>query len=128
MTAIDVDFDVFKALTIRRASETVSYNDVLRELLGLPLSVSESESTQKKWVWKGVILPDGTELRAEYKGKVYTAKIEGGEWVQDGKLQSSPSAAASNITKSGVNGWWFWSVRRPGDTTWDHLAKLRPEN
>ena len=36
MRTIEVDFDVFKALTMRRPSEIVSENDVLRELLGLP--------------------------------------------------------------------------------------------
>ncbi len=34
MTNIDVDFDVLKALMLKRASESVSYNEVLRDLLG----------------------------------------------------------------------------------------------
>ena len=34
MRNIEVDFDVYKALTLRRPSEGVSENDVLRELLG----------------------------------------------------------------------------------------------
>ena len=34
MARIDVDFEVFKELTVRRASESVTYNDVIRELLG----------------------------------------------------------------------------------------------
>lgn len=33
---IDIDFDVFKALTIRRESEADTYNDVIRRLLSLP--------------------------------------------------------------------------------------------
>lgn len=35
MMTIDIDFDVFKELTRRRSSEEVTYNDVIRELLGL---------------------------------------------------------------------------------------------
>jgi hypothetical protein len=128
MTGIEVDFEVFKALTVRRAAESVTYNDVLREMLELPPSLSKPQTEQKAWTWKGVTLPEGTELRAEYKGKVYTAKIAGGEWMQDGKPQSSPSAAAFAITNSGVNGWWFWSVKRPNDPTWGQLGKLRPES
>lgn len=127
MTTIEVDFDVFKALTVRREAETVSYNDVLRELLKLPPGSSKPAAPQAAWTWKGVTLPDGTELRAEYKGKAYTAKIEDGEWIQDGEVQSSPSAAAYAITQSGVNGWWFWSVKRPGDPTWRQLDTLRPK-
>jgi negative regulator of replication initiation len=35
MQTIQIDFDVYKALTVRRSSEDVTYNDVLREMLGL---------------------------------------------------------------------------------------------
>lgn len=35
MHAVEVDFDVYKQLTVRRTTEDVSYNDVIRELLGL---------------------------------------------------------------------------------------------
>ena len=38
MTTIEIDFDVFKELTIRRTTESVTYNDVLLELLGLDRS------------------------------------------------------------------------------------------
>jgi len=37
MATIDVDFEVFKALTLRRRCEEMTENDVIRELLGLPL-------------------------------------------------------------------------------------------
>ena len=36
MATIEVDFDVFKALTMKRSSEEITENDVLRGLLGLP--------------------------------------------------------------------------------------------
>lgn len=35
MHTIDIDFDVYKALTMRREKEEMSYNDVLRQMLGL---------------------------------------------------------------------------------------------
>lgn len=125
---IEVDFEVFKALTIQRATETVSYNDVLRSMLKLSPSAAKSPDEQQGWTWKGVTLPDGTELRAEYKGKVHTAKVMDGQWMQDGKSHGSPSAAAHAVTGSGVNGWWFWEVKRPGDTVWGALGKLRHED
>jgi hypothetical protein len=124
---IDIDFDVFKALTNRRSSESVTYNDVLREMLGLPSATASPQASGDGWTWKGVTLPNGTELRAEYKGQAYFAKIEGGKWMQNGKPRSSPSAAAYAITQSGINGWWFWSVKRPGDVIWVPLGKLRSE-
>ena len=42
MPTIEIDFDVFKALTLRRPSEEVSENDVLRQLLHLPAKVQEA--------------------------------------------------------------------------------------
>jgi hypothetical protein len=45
--------------------------------------------------------------------------------VQEGQTFSSPSAAAFAITQSGINGWWFWSVKRPSDPAWLQLRKLR---
>ncbi len=124
---IEIDFDVFKALTIRRASEAVTYNAVLREMLDLPAEALPTQAATEGWTWKGVTLPNGTELRAEYKGQMYTAKIVEGKWMQDGQSRSSPSAAAQAITESGVNGWWFWAVKRPNDLAWEPLGKLRPE-
>lgn len=35
MHTIEVDFEVFKQLTVRRATEEVSCNDVIRERLNL---------------------------------------------------------------------------------------------
>ena len=125
MATIEIDFEVFKKLTNRRHSENFTYNDVLRELLELPPVQAASAATPAIWSWKGVELPDGTELRSEYKGRVYLAKIDNGRWMQDGMERSSPSDAANAITKGGVNGWTFWSVKRPSDDDWLVLNELR---
>ena len=69
------------------------------------------------------LLPDGTELKAQHKGTAHTARVEGGKWVQAGKTYGSPSAAYA-ITESGINGWWFWAVKRPNDAAWTQLGKL----
>lgn len=125
MATIEVDFDVFKALTGLRATEAVTYNEVVRNLLGLGKAPAAPVPETGGWTWKGVYLPNGTELRAEYKGKAHLAKITGGVWVQNGKTFGSPSAAAHTITGSGINGWSFWSVKRLGDAGWQQLGKLR---
>jgi hypothetical protein len=122
---IEIDFEVFKALTNRRTTESTTYNDVLRDVLELPINPATDQPSSEGWTWKGVTLPNGTELKAEYKGQAYFAKIEDGQWMQDGESRSSPSAAAFAITESGINGWWFWSVKRPNDMAWAPLGKLR---
>ena len=76
MPTITVDFDVFKALTLRRPSEDISENDVLRELLGLPRKAPRDMKiwpVAGDWLSKGVRFPAGTEFRATYKGKNYLA-------------------------------------------------------
>ena len=129
MPSIEVDFDVFKALTARRASEDVTENDVLRQLLRLPprsppTTVSDSPGPED-WVTKGVRLPTGTELRATYKGQTHLAHVASGALVINSKRFNSPSAAAMSITHNPVNGWTFWECRLPGHSRWTSLKELR---
>ena len=129
MHTIEVDFDVYKQLTVRRATEDVSYNDVIRELLGLgqgkdstPKAVA---SSAEDWVAKGVRFPAGTEFRTNYKGQAHTGRVEGGSLVVKGKHFDSPSAAAVSITGSPVNGWRFWECKLPGKPSWQLMESLR---
>ena len=130
MHTIEVDFDVFKQLTVRRATEEDSYNDVIRELLGL----SQAEATASKernalspedWVAKGVRFPVSTEFRASYKGQVHTGRVEGGALSANGRRYDSPSAAAVAVTGNPVNGWRFWECRFPGKSSWQLIESLR---
>jgi len=86
---IDIDFEVFKELTNRRTTESISYNDVLRELLGLkplqtPVLSSDVASSAEAWTTKGVTFPVGTEFRANYKGQIILGKVESGALVVNG--------------------------------------------
>jgi len=130
MHTIEVDFDVFKQLTVRRATEDVSYNDVIRELLGLgKCKVSTAKETtdpsSDDWVAKGVRFPANTEFRASYKGQVRTGRVEGGALAVNGQRYDSPSAAAVAVTGSPVNGWRFWECRLPGKSSWQLIESLR---
>ncbi len=129
MPTIEVDFDVFKALTARRSTEDVTENDVLRQLLRLPQRSSSGVKSgtpgPEDWVTKGVRLPVGTELRAAYKGQTYLARVATGALVLEGKQFNSPSAAAMSITRNPVNGWTFWQCRLPGEGRWMSLKELR---
>ena len=132
MYTIDVDFEVYKQLTVRRTTEDVTYNDVIRELLGLrqsaptPRVEKGNGQSPSDWVAKGVRFPAGTDFRANYKGQVHTARIEGGAlMLSSGKRFDSPSAAAVSITGSAVNGWRFWECRLPGKPSWQLIESLR---
>jgi hypothetical protein len=149
---IEIDLDVYKALTSRLELESQTLNDVLREMLdlhslvelltpqeesrqfaleaaSLNARVFESSTSVQGWVpgfySRGLVLPDGTALRARYKGKEYRAKIEGSRWVdQEGGYHHSPTAAAKAVTGNSVNGWRFWEACRPGDDKWRRLDLL----
>lgn len=155
---IEIDFEVFKALTIRRESEADTYNDVIRRLLSLPadgprpISVGGIGSGQARRgmfgagapvkpthvqgigaglmmpgaIFNGIIIPEGTLLRATYKGVQYAAEIRGGRWVdQNGVVRSSPSDAANAISHTNVNGWRFWHAKPPGEADWVRLDELK---
>jgi hypothetical protein len=129
MPTIQVDFDVFKALTMRRSSEDVTENDVLRQLLGLPARKGTPSPSGAPapgdWITKGVRFPAGTEFRATYKGQTYLARVEGGTLLLSGTRFDSPSAAAMSITQNPVNGWRFWEARLPGQAGWTIIESLR---
>lgn len=126
MKQIDVDFEVWKALTARLEHETQSYNNVLRKMFGLPTSTEMLVSALKNFASRNLQLPDGTDLRASYKGAFYRAKIDDGKWLDEqGKTHSSPSAAAKEITGTNVNGLQFWEGRLPGESNWLRLDAMR---
>jgi Protein of unknown function (DUF2924) len=144
MMTIEIDFEVYKALTARRADEATTYNDVLRTLLGLgqpaaglrrlfgfggktPSSTSP-ESGRSDWIYKGIRFPTGTELRAKHKGELHKARIERGGIAVGGKRFATPSDAARAVTGTNVNGWRFWQCRLPGETGWRGLDALRQDS
>ncbi len=144
MQQIEIDFEVYKALTAKRRSETHTYNEVIRELLDLDVATVVTETSFDRlgqslaaaisgaelhhptgMAIRGIFLPNGTRLRATYKGQLHEAEIINGKWSNgDGRTHRSPSAAAQAITRTNVNGWRFWQAKRPSDTEWRLLDAL----
>ncbi len=149
---ITIDFDVYKALTTLRKSEADSYNSVLRRLLKLPVEnalmgaaegkpnnalaaysegkipeYSNSLAALMEGAWfNNVFFPEGTKFRANYKGQTYSGEIRDGVWLDsEGLSHTSPSAAASKISDTNVNGWRFWSALLPGTSEWRRMDEFR---
>lgn len=144
---IEIDFEVFKALTANLKNEADSYNEAIRRLLGLPASevamlpgevdapgfpsVPPGNAVLEQlaggaW-FSNVFFPNGTLFRATYKGKTYRARVQNSQWIDEfGNLRNSPSDAASAISHTNVNGWRFWYVRRPFDEDWQRMDTLKP--
>ena len=130
MNTIEIDFDVFKELTGMRETESTTYNDVIRRLLGfgaakVAAQAPENQSTPSAWTTKGVAFPAETEFRASYKGKVIYGRVEAGALVVNNQRFDSPSSAAVAITGNPVNGWVFWECKLPGKTSWQIIKSLR---
>jgi hypothetical protein len=129
MHTIDIDFDVFKELTFRRKSESMTENDVIRDLLKLSKSENISTKPDKSygtpWVSKGVSFPHGTEFRASYKGQEHYGKVHQGSLIVNNEKFSSPSSAASSITGNSVNGWIFWECLLPNTGKWQPINSLK---
>ena len=137
MHTIEIDFDVFKKLTVMRETETVTYNDVLRRVLDIgsvspnPPSAkaaspaADSPISSASWTTKGITFPAGTEFRATYKGETIHGRVEAGRLAVDGKGYESPSAAAIAVTGNSVNGWVFWECKKPGSNSWQIIKALR---
>ena len=141
---INVDFEVWKALTARLESENDTYNEAIRRLLNLPATETNANfgeedapglpdtlqlpSGNLDGVWfSNVFFPEGTVFRATYKGRTHRAQIRGSQWLDEfGNVRTSPSDAASAISRTNVNGWRFWFVRRPFDEDWLRMDALKP--
>jgi hypothetical protein len=128
MPHIEVDFEVYKQLTNRRPVESVTYNDVVRELLKLPKPERGGKPqniTGRPWVVSNTSFPEGSEFTADHKGKSYTAFVREGKLDVNGRKFSTPSAAAISVTGNSVNGWRFWKCKLPGALHFVPIERLR---
>jgi hypothetical protein len=140
---ITIDFEVWKSLTALLENEADTYNEAIRRLLKLPATEASFDfgeidvpgepdainflggATGGLW-FSNVFLPDGTSLRATYKGKTHRARIQDSQWLDEyGLVRTSPSDAANAISKTNVNGWRFWYAKRPFDEDWQRLDALK---
>jgi len=139
---IEIDFDVHRLIEIERRGFDETPNDVLRRLLGCepnnePVKITGNKqlatTRQRPWSTDGVTLPHGTSIRMSYNGHIYSGSIQDGFWVVGGEKFTSPSGAAGGVaitkkgTKTKLDGWIYWQVKRPGDTDWTVVQDLRPK-
>jgi hypothetical protein len=76
-----------------------------------------SQSQARGYQWKSLFLPDGTEVRMQYKGAYSYAKVEGDQLTYDGK-PTTPGSLANTIAGSSRNAWRDLWVKRPADREW----------
>lgn len=75
------------------------------------------ESSARGYQWKGLFLPDGTEIRMQYKGAYAYARVEGDDIVYRGQ-PISPASLANTVAGSSRNAWRDLWLKRPADKEW----------
>lgn len=132
-----IDLEVHKAIEAARESFAEPANAVLRRLLGLaPVAPPEpalEKKTRKPNKARAAApsqnsLPDGAELRAEFRGTKVCGAVRDGAWVVNDSGFSLPAAALiASLEGSAerlpeLEGWDGWEVRLPGGKVWKPLA------
>ena len=74
-------------------------------------------SVARGYQWKDLFLPDGTEVRMQYKGDYYYAKVEGDQLIYEGAA-ITPGSLANTIASSSRNAWRDLWLKRPNDPVW----------
>lgn len=136
---IDIDWDIHKMIESERASFDEPPYVALRRLLKLP-SPNRASTAEKveigtgtPWVEEGVAVPHGSLAKMEYQrgSQVYEGQFLNGKLVVNGRSFDTLSAAANALaitkagTKPSLNGWLYWKVKFPNETTWRSLNAMR---
>lgn len=125
---IQIDFEVYKALTAALKDERDTYNEVIRRLLGLqekPVLEESAGQTIATWFGYGVSLPTGTQLRTNYKRTERLGIVRAEGLEVEGQLYPSLSAAAIGIVGQNTNGWTFWKYHDALSRSWKPMMALR---
>ena len=135
MRTIQIGIEVHKAIEAERRALGEAENEILMRLLNLKsaeIAPPISARTRKaSWIKDGVELPHGTLLRTVYSGQEVTGVVDDGRWLVGGHPYASPSMALIHSvrtkggTRTNLNGWNHWTVKRPSDPGFVKLARLR---
>ncbi len=107
--------------TLASSKEISSVNEIIKARPS-----NNSNSSGGSWIVKNVAFPNGTMFRAAHKGRIFRGEVKDGILVlSDGSEFSSPSAAATHITHTEINGWKFWECRFPEGADWIVIGTLR---
>ena len=85
-----------------------------------------SESDTRGCQWKNLFLPSGTQIRMQYKGAYFYAKVDGDEIIYDGQ-PISPGSLANTIAGNSRNAWRDLWIKRPEDKEWKLADECRSE-
>lgn len=86
-----------------------------------------SVSSARGYQWKTLFMPEGTEIRMQYKGAYSYARVEGDDIIFKGK-PISPAAMANTVAGGSRNAWRDLWIKRPADFEWRLADDCRSES
>ncbi|SFO42366.1 hypothetical protein [Nitrosospira briensis] len=89
-----------------------------------PELLEEVSSTVRGYQWKNLFLPQGTQIRMQYKGTYSYARVEDDQIVYRGK-PISPGSLANTIAGTSRNAWRDLWIKRPEDKEWKLADECR---
>jgi hypothetical protein len=131
-----VSTDVFAALWTKRQAEENSENAILERMLDLPkgppmppalpggpIRIASGDGGIHNRMFD-VHFPEGFEIFRIYKGRNYSATVQGGRWIMNGQSFPSLFALSMAIIDSRENPWMHWKFRSAKGHT-DFISTLR---
>lgn len=85
-----------------------------------------SASDTRGYQWKNLFLASGTQIRMQYKGAYFYAKVDGDAIIYEGK-PISPGSLANTIAGTSRNAWRDLWVKRIEDKEWKLADECRSE-
>jgi hypothetical protein len=110
---IDIDFEVYKALTALRGSESDSYNAVIRRLLGLPSAVDELNATALNALLGETASPASSATNQQPSGSPRKRGIFGSVYAN---AQLSEPNALIGLLGRYAGGLWLGNAHFPDGT------------
>jgi hypothetical protein len=139
-----VDLAVYKTIEGARQSFKESQNTILRRLLGVEAcreasamkgaADNQTAHSEESAVEGGLALPDGSELRADFRGVSVHGAVRGGTWQVEGSDFNLPAAAllatlqGSTEPPPELDGWSRWQVRLPGVDGWQSFVEAEEKS
>lgn len=82
-----------------------------------PELLRQAQPSNLGYQWKGLFLPDSTEVRMQYKSDWYYAKVEGDKLIYEGE-PITPGRLANTVAGTSRNAWRDLWIKRPTDAEW----------
>ena len=85
-----------------------------------------AKSNTLGYQWKNLFLPDETQIRMQYRGTYFYAKVDGDEIIYNG-TSITPGSLANTIAGNSRNAWRDLWIKRPEDKEWRLADECRSE-